>query len=181
MTCIVSFFDNNKIVLAGDKCGSNGFTRSLVKEPKVFFIKDFMIGYTSSFRMGQILKYLWNPPERTVSQTTEKYLYSIVADSIRKTFKDHGFVAKSSMDEEIFGDFVICYDNRIFVMYSDLSILEHDQDIVCVGSGEYHAKVAIQILKEYESDFKIILDRAFKIVSTNVASVSPEFDYIVSK
>lgn len=178
MTCIVSFLYNNEIILAGDKSGSNGFLKVNIKEPKVFHKKDFMIGYCGSFRMGQILKYVWEIPKRKVDQTTENYIYIDIITSIKKCFKDNGF---GDEDKNKFGNFILCYENRIFEVQQDMSILEHEMNIVCIGSGEYHAVAAVQVLMEYEKDVEKILGRVFKIVSSNIVSVSSEFDYITSK
>jgi 20S proteasome alpha/beta subunit len=56
MTCIVGIIDKETIYLGGDSAGTAGYGQSIRKDKKVF-IKDnkFIIGFTSSFRMGQLL------------------------------------------------------------------------------------------------------------------------------
>ena len=63
MTCIVGCIHNGKVFLAGDQLGSNGYYKeNHEKLTKVFKVGEFLIGYTTSFRMGQILQYSWTPP-----------------------------------------------------------------------------------------------------------------------
>ena len=178
MTCIISYKQDGKVILAGDKAGSNGFSGHLSKEPKVFTNGDFMIGYTTSFRMGQILNHLWTAPKRKVDQNTVKYLYVDVIPSIMECFDDHNF---GDSKENKYGNFVMVYENEIYEVQGDMSMLQHDTDIVCVGSGEYHATAAVRVLLDYEHDDKKILNKAFKVVSDNIVSVSKEFDFITSE
>ena len=62
MTCITGMVRNGHVYMAGDLMGSNGFTGRVYPDSKVFTNGDFIVGYTSSFRMGQILEWNWHPP-----------------------------------------------------------------------------------------------------------------------
>ena len=104
--------------------------------------------------------------------------FSNSSSGVKKVFDDNGYGDK---EKNKFGNFILCYEKRIFEMQADMSILEHELDIVCIGSGEYHAVAAVQVLREYEKDINKILSGVFKIVSNNIVSVSSEFDYITSK
>ena len=61
MTCIVGVVDKGIVHMAGDKLGSNGFTKGISVRPKVFHNGDFLVGYTTSFYMGQLLEFEWVP------------------------------------------------------------------------------------------------------------------------
>ena len=63
MTCIVGFTENDITWIGGDSFGSNGYSGQVYKNKKVFKMKDnknIIAGYTTSFRMGQILQYSTN-------------------------------------------------------------------------------------------------------------------------
>ena len=62
MTCIVGVVDNGKVYMGGDSAGVGGLCIETRKQPKVFRNGDFLIGYTDSFRMGQLLQYKMSPP-----------------------------------------------------------------------------------------------------------------------
>lgn len=178
MTCIISFFNNDRIVLAGDKIGVSGNFKAIIKEPKVFFNCDFMIGYTTSFRMGQLLNHTWKPTKRKKDQSVENYIYVDTIGSIRKLFEENWFFDKTKEDD--WGIFILCYENKIFKVHTDMTITESMDHIAVCGSGREVAKGALCVLLEYEKDIETILRKTFDIVSSNITTVSNEFDYIMS-
>lgn len=178
MTCIIGFLHEGNAVLAGDKIGVSDYTKRITRQPKVFHNDGFMIGYTASFRMGQILQYNWNPPTRRTGQSAEDYLYTDVITSIRKTFEDNWFLDKAKNQ---WGGFILIYENRIYEVGDDLSITESVNGIEACGCGRELARGALAALLEYETDLNIILKKVFKIVSDNITMVSSEYDYILSK
>ena len=91
MTCIVALVKEGNIWMAGDLMGSNGFTKKTYPDPKVFVNGDFVIGYTSSFRMGQILEYNWEQPPRMEGLTDRQYLQLDVIESMRACFSAFGY------------------------------------------------------------------------------------------
>lgn len=180
MTCIVAWkTEDDNVVLAGDKKGSNGYTADIVKEPKVFRNKDFMIGYTSSFRMGQILKHVWTPPQRKIDQTTDNYMYCDVVNSLRKTMKDNGFLNTDNKDKS--GTFIIVYENRIFLHQDEFSLLEFESKVTACGCGEDFAVASVTTLLEYEKDIDVILQKAYDLISFYSTGVSKKYDYIISE
>jgi ATP-dependent protease HslVU (ClpYQ) peptidase subunit len=179
MTCIIAYKDEkNDIYLAGDKMGSNSFTGQTVKEPKVFWKGDFRIGYTTSFRMGQILKHVWTPPQRKVDQNTDSYLYVDVVNSLKRCFIDNGFGNK---DKNNYGTFIMCYEDRMIEVQDELSLLESDRNVVSVGSGTYHATASVLAFSQYEKDVKKIFKKTYEIVGDCIVSVSKEFDLLGPK
>lgn len=177
MTCIIAFHHNDRVVLAGDKIAVSGCQKTISQQPKVFHNGDFMIGYTSSFRMGQILKFKWQPPKIKKGQTAENYLHTDTIDSIRKVFEDNWFLDKTKNG---WGTFIICYENKIFQISDDLGVIENVEHIESCGCGRELARGALTILLEYETDYKVILKKLYRTVSANMTAVSSEFDYITS-
>ncbi|ATN93501.1 hypothetical protein [Pseudoalteromonas phage J2-1_QLiu-2017] len=139
MTCIVAIKEENGTVwMGGDLLGSNGFTKRQYPTSKVFRNGDFLIGFTSSFRMGQILEHNWTPPPMVVGQPVEEYFRLDVIESIRATFEHFGYGTRDGL-EDIGGNFLIAYQGRLFEMQCNYSVLEIE-DFVSVGSGQYHAE-----------------------------------------
>ena len=63
MTCIVAVTDGQTVVIGGDSAGAAGQELRIRADPKVFLVGSFAIGFTTSFRMGQILRYSAHLPE----------------------------------------------------------------------------------------------------------------------
>lgn len=195
MTCIIAHTDGVSSFLAGDKLGSNGFTKTVQTEPKVFekeFIKlhddgltrtkeVMALGYTTSFRMGQLLNYNLNLPEQDASQTFSQYLVLKVIPIIRQMFKEEWGARDASQDVGG-GQFIILHNHTIYEVQEDFSVLQPKTRITAVGSGTYHAIAAMQAYIEVENESKKPLHERiksiFKIVSDNVTSVSEEFDVL---
>ncbi|EON7974069.1 hypothetical protein HI146_RS28735, partial [Escherichia coli] len=193
MTCIIAHTDGVSSFIAGDKLGSNGFTKTVQTEPKVFekeFIKlhddgltrtkeVMALGYTTSFRMGQLLNYNLNLPEQDASQTFSQYLVLKVIPIIRQMFKEEWGARDASQDVGG-GQFIILHNHTIYEVQEDFSVLQPKTRITAVGSGTYHAIAAMQAYIEVENESKKPLHERiksiFKIVSDNVTSVSEEFD-----
>ncbi|HBN4943549.1 TPA: hypothetical protein L2Y74_001326 [Escherichia coli] len=196
MTCIIAHTDGVTSFIAGDKLGSNGFTKSVQTEPKVFekeFIKinddagltrtkEIMaIGYTTSFRMGQLLTYSLNLPQQDANETFPQYLVLKVIPIIRQMFKEE-WGSRDPSQEVGGGQFIILHNHTIYEVQEDFSVLQPKTRITAVGSGTYHAIAAMQAYIEVENESKVPLHERiksiFKIVSDNVTSVSSEFDVL---
>jgi 20S proteasome alpha/beta subunit len=179
MTCIVAFKTDKHVILAGDFMASNGFNYDLVKSSKVYQKNDeICIGYTSSFRLGQILEYYWTPPARLVNISEDQYIYIDLVESLRKVLKDYGY----GKDETFNGSFILTYKDRLFNVQSDCSILEYDIPIVSVGSGSDIARGILYskyIRGELKSEnIQRILSDLFASINYVTCSVSAEHSAI---
>lgn len=195
MTCIIAHTNGTSSFIAGDKLGSNGFTKSVQAEPKVFekeFIKHnedgltrtkevMALGYTTSFRMGQLLNYNLNLPEQVAGETFAQYLVLKVIPIIRQMFKEEWGSRDASQDVGG-GQFIILHNHTIYEVQEDFSVLQPKTQITAVGSGTYHAIAAMAAYLEVQDETKVHLhnrvESIFKIVSDNVTSVSSEFDIL---
>lgn len=181
MTCIVALKTlENSLVLAGDFMASNGFSFRRVVTPKVFLKSEICaVGYTSSFRMGQILEHLWTLPVRIEGLTDDEYIFVYVVQSLREAFKQHGYGIKSGL-EEIGGNFILVYKDRIFEIQSNFSILEYDTDMIAVGSGTDAAYAAMFIMGQPSNDeVEPYLQQVFAAANFVTHSVSTEFAYVL--
>lgn len=195
MTCIIAHTNGTTSFIAGDKLGSNGFTKAIQTEPKVFekeFIKlhedgltrtkeVMALGYTTSFRMGQLLTYNLVLPEQAPNETFPQYLVLKVIPLIRKMFKDEWGSRDASQDVGG-GQFIILHNHTIYEVQEDFAVLQPKTSITAVGSGTYHAIASMEAYSEVEKETKVPLhervESIFKIVSGNVTSVSAEFDIL---
>ena len=58
MTVIVALKNKDEVVMGGDCAGVGwNYDIQMRSDPKVFRVGRFVIGYTSSFRMGQLLRF----------------------------------------------------------------------------------------------------------------------------
>lgn len=181
MTCIVAFkTEEGHSVIAGDYMASNGHNFHKVANSKVFSKSDkCAVGYTSSFRMGQILEHYWTLPPRTEGQELENYINVTVIESLRATFKTYGYGMKNGL-EDLGGNFLLLYGERIYEVQYNYSVLDYDLEVIAVGSGSDAAQAALYCLLPVKlENVEEMLMKVFEATSMVTATVSPEFSYIV--
>lgn len=176
MTCIIAKVVEGVVHMAGDKLGSNGYTGTISQRPKIFIKGEFLIGYTTSFRMGQLLEFSWSPPEKMESQSIDTYIYKYIVDSIKKVLTSDGFAEDTRGGAFLFG-----YQGKLFSMQADFSIFEVE-DIAAVGCGADMAlaslftisNVALKNTMSVEEQLAL----SIKTAAARMVGVSTCYDYL---
>jgi hypothetical protein len=141
MTCIVGLIDRvgDKVYIGGDSAGVSGLSISLRKDPKVFKRGEFIFGFTSSFRMGQLLM-TGDLIERSQKKDESDYSYLLkeFIPGIRKLFKKGGYSLIES-NEESGGTFLLGYKKSLYIIEDDFQVGEHYDDYICCGCGQDYA------------------------------------------
>lgn len=169
MTCIVGMVVNGSVYMAGDHIGTNLWNEMHYSKQKVFFNNDFLIGFTGSFRMGQILEYSWVPPKRTKKDKTDfDYLVNKVVPSLMDLYKKQGFLKTETGEDNgrlSGGTFLFGYRGHLYTIQNDFSVLEDSRGYGATGCGEEVATGALCVLYKDstlspEEKLKIALEAA---------------------
>lgn len=142
MTCIAAVVQNDELWMGGDSAGVGGLYLELRRDPKVFQVGPFLIGYTSSFRMGQILRFgeeghkLSDAPLLYGTEKTDAYevLVTKLVPWIRERFKAAGY-ARKEHDVESGGCFLVGFRGRLFTVQSDYQVGEPLDSFAAIGCG----------------------------------------------
>lgn len=134
MTCIVAIAEGGTVYMGGDSAGVSHLSLEIRKNPKVFKNKDFVIGYTTSFRMGQLLQYAFTPPKRHPDEDLFEYMVTSFVDGVRETLKKGGFASKED-EVERGGNFIVGIEGRIFQIESDYQVSEIRDNFASCGCG----------------------------------------------
>ena len=138
MTCIIGLSRRDELIIGGDSAAINPADYGLMirDDTKVFEKGDFLIGFTSSFRMGQILRYSWSPPKPKKKQSDTEYIYTDVIESIRTSLKEKGFTTVEK-GVETGGTFIIGYKNKVYLVDDDFQVgLSKEGRVTCGCGGE---------------------------------------------
>jgi ATP-dependent protease HslVU (ClpYQ) peptidase subunit len=119
MTCIAAMTDGRQVVMGADSAGVSGYSLAVRADRKIFRKGSYLIGFTSSFRMGQLLRYKAVLPEP--HGDPEEFLATEFVDAIRACFKDGGFASKDKEVEEG-GQFLVAFKGLLFGIGSDYQI-----------------------------------------------------------
>lgn len=139
MTCIVGLTDGGSVYIGGDSAGVNGLDLMVRTDRKVFRNGPFVFGFTSSFRMGQLLQYSFKPPHHEEGVETEQYLAATFIDAVRQCLKDGGYASKEN-ETESGGTFLIGYRGGLYFVGDDYQIGMTACGFNAVGCGESFAK-----------------------------------------
>ena len=82
MTCIVGFVEKGIVYIGGDSAGVSGLDLRLREDEKVFLKNGMAFGFTSSFRMGQILRYCFTIPDQDPRKDDFSYLCTDFIDAL---------------------------------------------------------------------------------------------------
>jgi hypothetical protein len=147
MTCIVGLVHEGKVYMGGDSEAASDWSRHSVAEPKVFRLQDFLVGYTTSFRFGQLLQYQLVVRERHVNETDMQYLVTGFVDDVRKLMKDNGY-AEVENNQESGGEALIGYRGKLYKLQNDYSLIRSTHPFYAVGIGYPFALGALAVLPE---------------------------------
>lgn len=154
MTCIVAVVDNDKVWMGGDSAGVSGMDLMVRKDPKVFRVGEFLMGFTTSFRMGQILMHGFNPP--TITGDLFKYMVNEFVPALRHAFKEGGFLELNA-NREKGGTFLVGIRGRLFMIESDFQVGETYDGYAAVGCGDQIAHGALFASKELPAKKRVKL------------------------
>lgn len=134
MTCIVGVEHAGKVLIGGDSAGLAGWSLSVRADEKVFSNGPFVMGFTTSFRMGQLLRYKFAPPKHDRCLSVDAFMASVFVDAVRQTMKDGGYAKVESAREEG-GTFLVGYRGRLYQVGNDFQIGRNLARFDAVGCG----------------------------------------------
>lgn len=145
MTCIVGIAEQGTVLLAGDSAGSSLKDREiyLFKNAKVFRAGDYVLGYTTSYRLGQILRYevdLPQPPKDDL----ERFMATEFVDAVSLAFASKGF--DRGLGE--YGSILVGVRGQLFGIGAELQVVSGTASYAAVGSGRHHAYGALYALAD---------------------------------
>ena len=123
------------VYIGGDSAGVAGLSVVVRADEKVFRNGDFLMGFTTSFRMGQLLRYKLYPPRRHPDDRVAKYMVVDFIDAVRECLKAGGYASKEKETEQG-GTFLVGYSGHLFTVDSDYQVGIPEDGFAAVGSGQ---------------------------------------------
>jgi hypothetical protein len=176
MTCIVGIAEKGNVYLGGDSAGVGGLSITIRSDEKVFHNGPFIMGYTTSFRMGQLLRYKFNPPKQTVKQDDMEYMVNDFIDAVRACFADGGYGKSSSKEDNHGGCFLVGYNGILYQIDSDFQVGIPTAQYASVGCGEDLALGALHATKGQKPEVR--LKAALEAATTFSAGVAAPYVYV---
>jgi ATP-dependent protease HslVU (ClpYQ) peptidase subunit len=142
MTCTIGLIHEGVTYIGADSLGSNGYTKKVRNDKKLFKSKDIesgLFGFAGSYRMGQLLMYANGLLDRRDEQNiNHEYLVTKFIPNVRSLFQSQGFERNNSGEAEG-GVFILGIKDKLYGVYSDYQVAESSYNYLAMGSGECHA------------------------------------------
>ncbi len=135
MTCIVGLVDKGNVYIGADSAGVAGYALTIRADEKVFINDAFVMGFTSSFRMGQLLRYSLKPPKYHLDVDLNEYMVTDFINAVRKCLKDGGFAEKDKEVERT-GTFLVGFKGKLFKIDADNQVGVPALTFDACGCGE---------------------------------------------
>lgn len=183
MTCICAATNGRKVTMGADSIGVNDAWEMAIRtDSKVFTVAEFLIGFTSSFRMGQILQYHLEPPRYHDEIDPMRYMVAEFIPEVRKVLSEHKFTTTKD-DAEFGGLFLVGFRGRIFRIDVDFQVGERIEPYDAVGIGAPFALGAMRTaIKAPKGKVKLsdvaLLQYGLDAASDFCAGVSGPFNFL---
>lgn len=134
MTVIAGLVDDGAVLIGGDSAGIGGYQLTVRRDSKVFINGPYVFGFTSSFRMGQLLRWALKPPPPGDPAELERFMTTAWIDSVRECLQAGGY-AWSNGGQESGGTFLVGVAGRLFEVDADYQVGEPLDGYAAVGCG----------------------------------------------
>lgn len=138
MTCIAAIQEKGIVYIGGDSAGVDGYNLILRADEKVWKNKEIVCGFTSSFRMGQLLRYTLQIPQQPDNQSDTDFMSTTFIGVVRECLKIGGF-AKVKDNVETGGTFIVGYKGNIYHIEDDFQVGRPIDNFAATGCGSSYA------------------------------------------
>lgn len=179
MTCIVAYKKGKVIYMGGDSTSTSGYCEFSRKDPKVFMRDNMLFGFTTSFRMGSLLRYTLEIPTHPSGMSVSRYMNTLFISEVVRCFEDQGY-ANIRNNEKSGGQFIVGYRKKLYLVDNDFQIAEHIDPYMSVGCGAETALGAINALLTYDKNInpEELLKIALESASKNISGVGSPFNFL---
>ena len=183
MTCIVGYTESGVTWLGGDSLGSNGYSKTIYNQRKVFKSQDsfeLIIGMCGSFNF-QGLEYenLLEELELLKGEIDRKYLITKFIPKLKEVVNKYNANKNDQNMNSMQGELLFGYKDKLFKVQKDYSLLESNDKYQCAGSGEDFALGALYSMENSELSPSEKIHKALQAASKFSAGVSAPF-YIIN-
>ena len=174
MTVIVGLAHKGRVHLGGDSAGVSGYQLAIRRDPKVFTNGPYVLGFTSSFRMGQLLHHAFQAPHPTGD--LDHFMVTTFVDALRTCLKDGGWARKDNEQEEA-GTFLVGIAGTLFRIDSDYQVGQAIGGYDAVGCGDDLALGALHATAHLGMRPRLRLAAALAAAEHHSAGVAAPYRY----
>ena len=136
MTCIVGIEAKGGVILGADSISTDYAVTTVrsAEDCKVFRIGEYVLGFTSSFRMGNLLRYHLALPPPPARGSLHRHLVLKVVPAVRACLKEGGF-ATTKEGAEQGGSFLLGVRGELWSADADYQMGRNQHGYAAIGCG----------------------------------------------
>lgn len=180
MTAIAGIVEDGKVWIGGDSAGVGGLSLQTRVDPKVFINGEFIVGYTTSFRMGQLLEYQFSAPTPHEGEQGMEYMVRRFIPAVKQCFASGGFETSSSDGQDVGGQFLVGYRGILYEIGGDYQVARIAQNYYACGCGRDLILGSLHTTEMFELSPKARITMALEASFEFSAGVRPPYT-ILSK
>lgn len=177
MTVIAAVAHEGHVYIGGDSAGVAGYNLTLRADPKVFAKDDMVFGFTTSFRMGDILRYSLDLPRRFPADDLDKYMRTDFINAVRRALGEAGWKETES-GRDHGGNFLVGVAGRVFAVADDFQVGESHDPWAAVGCGAAYALGSLHATREADMPPMERIGRALEAAEHHSAGVRSPFNIV---
>jgi ATP-dependent protease HslVU (ClpYQ) peptidase subunit len=142
VTCIVGVANGKSVWIGGDSAGveEDGGGVTIRADRKVFANGRWIFGFAGSFRVGDLLRYVFTAPEiPTDPAELDSFMVTDFVEQVRNVLVQGGVTRIHHNVEEMDSKFLVGVHGRLFCIDSDLQVGESMETYEAIGAGERYA------------------------------------------
>lgn len=142
MTCIVGYVENDTVYMGGDSASVSGWDIREA-ERKVFHRGPFLIGYTDSFRMGQLLERSLDVRPQEDDEDDMEFMVNVFVEAVRILLREKAYTTIKD-NEESTGRFLVGYRGNLYRISGDFHVAKYLSSFDALGCGASFAIGAME-------------------------------------
>lgn len=154
MTCIVGMAHEGNVWIGADSAAGDGWAVRPTHVPKVFARGPFIIGYTVSFRMGQLLQFHLDVQPQDGESSDLEYIVKRFIAAVRDCLKEGGYTTIKDSKEEG-GGFLVGYREHVYSVGDEFQVTESFDGFDACGCGGEFALGAMAALDQLEPEARV--------------------------
>jgi len=182
VTCIVGIehptATGGRVYIGGDSACVASYDLTIRSDAKVFRNGPYVMGFTTSFRMGQILRYKLEAPDPGGTEDLERFMATTFIDAVRTSLTDAGWMKKENSREEG-GTFLVGVAGALFAVHSDFQVARTLTGYDAVGCGSDLALGALYATRGRSPGYR--LGAALRAAEHHSTGVAGPFTIEVAK
>lgn len=174
MTCVVGIKKDNVVYIGADSSASSEGSDFILSrsDAKVFRVGSFIIGFSGSFRFGQIMRFSFKPPEHKSGKSDYAYMCSDFVTKLQSTLEKNRFNGQNDKTEmESSTELLVGYNRELYYVGQDYQIGINNDNYSAIGCSDVIALGALYAINNIkgtisaEKQIEIALDASTKYCS----------------